>query len=49
MPDDVRIYERAISEDEVKENFNVGCEFGEYDVTSNNKLSLTWGKIKALK
>lgn len=42
--DEVRIYERALSEDEVKHNFR-----GKAVVTSKNKLALTWAKIKISK
>jgi len=47
--DEVRIYNRALSADEVKKNFEVECRFGEESVTSNNKLARTWGEIKASK
>ena len=47
--DEVRIYNQALSENEVKENFEVGCKFGVEGVTSSNKMALTWGKIKASK
>jgi sialidase-1 len=42
--DDVCIYNRALSEDEVKQNY----EAEGAAVESAGKLSLTWGKIKAL-
>ena len=39
--DEVRIYDRALSEAEVAQNFKGGTS-----VNSKNKLALTWGKIK---
>jgi len=47
--DEVRIYNRALSADEVKKNFEVGCRFGEEGITADNKLTGTWGKIKTSK
>jgi hypothetical protein len=40
--DEVRIYSRALSPDEVKQNF----ESEGLSVDSRGKLSLSWGRIK---
>ena len=45
--DEVRVYNRALSEDEVKRNMNADGGMGV--VSSANKLPLTWGKIKVSK
>jgi len=42
--DEVGLYNRALSEDEVKQNFNAHVRFA---VNPADKLSITWGKIKA--
>lgn len=42
--DEVRIYSQILTEDEVEQDFVQGSA-----VTSNNKLALTWGEIKASK
>jgi hypothetical protein len=42
--DEVRIYEKALSEAEVKQNF--AAEGIAEDVESQGKLAATWGKMK---
>ena len=42
LVDEVRIYDRALDEDEVVQNFDV-----KYAVTSLDKLAITWGETKA--
>jgi len=44
--DEVRIYNRALSDAEVKKNFASAGAAVEYSI---EKLSLTWGKIKVLR
>ena len=41
--DDVRIYNNALSEDEVRENMEVRTA-----VNPQHKLALTWGRMKVL-
>ena len=46
--DEVRLYNRALSDDEVKQNFDSRA-IGGIAVESLDKLVETWGKIKASK
>ena len=46
--DEVRIYNRALSADEVKQNFLVSKPF-KAAVTPAGKLAITWGEIKVSK
>jgi len=45
MVDEVRLYNRILSEDEVKQNYQVTSN--ELAVTPRDKMALTWGAIKS--
>lgn len=45
LVDEVKIYSRALSENEVEKNYRLGLTGGEA-VDAGGKLSLTWGQIK---
>ena len=44
LVDELGVYNRALSEDEINQNMNAG---GWAAVSSSNKLALTWGDLKA--